>query len=410
MIVHAKFWLATLTLIALCSSGSRVAAQAVVLNQTSIDAATGERLLSSLDTFDFTDRGGVVLETREFKYTTPVAYAGRAPGSVNLWLVFHGGGGSTNTMNRYFDVISETDPTVIVFPEAIGGVWRGIKTAGDEAQQDPFYDVVFVEQFIQNLLANNPQLNANRVYASGFSSGANMTWMLLCYRSQLFRGFALASMQLGQAKAAGGCGNGRLQDPITGAWDVQTGYEQFTGVQPDRYGFNPLLPPNKAVNPSKAVLYSHGTLDDNLLYTGVAGCSTIGACDPTEDPNHSMDPGGLNQNRDDISSIDWLLQRHDLTHASLPGSLADQVPGFRDDAVVTTARTYQTALATAGVSSRRPVRWLELTGGVHALSAFDHEGDVCPTANCNVTAGASKDYETSLEMKAFFEAFADMLP
>jgi hypothetical protein len=181
-------------------------------------------------------------------------------------------------------------------------------------------------------------------------------------------------------------------------------------VQPDRYGFNPFLPPNRAANPSKAVLYSHGTLDPNLLYTGVAGCSTMGACDPTEEPNFSMDPGGSNENRDDVSSIDWLLERHDVADTSFPGVLPDQVPGFWNDAVVTTERTYQISLATAGVSSRRPVRWLELTDGVHALSAFDHEGDVCPTTNCNTAAGASKDYETSLKMKEFFEGFADMLP
>lgn len=402
--------LAALTLALLCLPTSPLAAQALVLGQTSTDATTGERLLSPLKTFDFVDTTGAVVQTRQFKYTTPVDFALRGAQSVNLWFVFHGGGGNTNTMNRYFDVISATSPTVIVFPEAMGSTWQGIRQAGDETLQGSFYDVIFIEQLVQHLLADNPQLHPRKVYASGFSSGANQTWMLLCFRSQLFRGFGLASQPLRQAKVNGGCGNGRLQDPITATWTVQTGYEQFTGRQPDRYGYSPSLPANKAVNPSKPVFYSHGTLDDNLVFTGAPNCFADGLCDLDEDPNFSMDPGGVNQDRDDISSVDWLLDRHDLSHTSFPGVLPDEVPLFRDDSVVTTARTYQTSLATPVVSSRQPVRWLELVGGVHAMSAFDHEGDVCPATNCNTTPGASKDYETSLEMKEFFEAFAEMLP
>ncbi|MGQ0571994.1 MAG: hypothetical protein ACT4P5_21020, partial [Armatimonadota bacterium] len=212
------------------------AQQQPVLLQTTV-AANGDRNLSRLETFDVTYPDGVV-ETREFKYSTPSNFATYAANTVNLWLVFHGGGGNTNTMNRYFDIIPDSAPTVLVFPEATlppGGstVWRGVVRPGDETLIDPYRDVNFIEQLVVSLLSANPQLHPGKVYASGFSSGANMAWMLLCYRSKMFQGFAMFSQQLGKAKRDGGCGNGRIQDPITSLWTIPTGYEALTGTRPD---------------------------------------------------------------------------------------------------------------------------------------------------------------------------------
>ena len=46
------------------------------------------------------------------------------------------------------------------------------------------------------VLSRFPKLNANKVYATGFSLGGGMTQYLLCYRSSLFRGFSIVSATL----------------------------------------------------------------------------------------------------------------------------------------------------------------------------------------------------------------------
>jgi predicted esterase len=408
-----------------CLSTQIAHAQApIVLSQTSVNPTNGERLLSGLVNFDVKDANGVVIETRRFKYTTPSNFATRAADTVNLWLVFHGGGGNTNTMNRYFDIIPDSAPTVLVFPEALpigaGGSikWRSVNIPGDETLADSYRDIIFIEQLVTDLLSANPQLHDGKVYASGFSSGGNMAWMLLCYRSKPFQGVSMFSQQLTKAKRDGGCGNGRIQDPVSLQWTIMTGYELLTGTRPDRYGYNASLPAGEQVNKTKAVFYSHGTYDDNLEYTGAAGCSTAipPTCEASEDPVMSLDFGGPNQNRDDISTKNWLLGRHDLLDTNPAGTiLPDQDPLNNNDSVATTRRTYNTSLGTPGITSRKTVRWFEMEGGVHALSALDHEGDLCSNypppgrSDCNTNPNASRDYETSTEVKKFFVRYGRML-
>ena len=53
------------------------------------------------------------------------------------------------------------------------------------------------------LLARFPKLNANKVYATGFSSGGGMTYMLACYRGSRYRGFSVAAKTLGGDSARG---------------------------------------------------------------------------------------------------------------------------------------------------------------------------------------------------------------
>ena len=66
-----------------------------------------------------------------------------------------------------------------------------------------FTDVLFVEELRAMLLARFPKLNADKVYATGFSSGGGMTFMLACYRASLFRGFSVVAKTLGSESARG---------------------------------------------------------------------------------------------------------------------------------------------------------------------------------------------------------------
>lgn len=66
-------------------------------------------------------------------------------------------------------------------------------TFWDATLPGSFTDVLFIEELRQMVLDSFPKLNPAKVYATGFSSGGNMTNHLLCYRSELFRGFSVVS-------------------------------------------------------------------------------------------------------------------------------------------------------------------------------------------------------------------------
>jgi poly(3-hydroxybutyrate) depolymerase len=380
-----------------------------VLSNTGVDAEN-YRALSPVVSFNHHQPDGV-LEAREFQYTTPSNFAKRADSSVNLWLVFHGGNGNSSTMHRYFKRIPHNAPTVVVYPEALRVtynnvvttdpeqivMWRGLKIPGQGRDPNAYRDIAFVERLIGRLLVNNPQLNGNKVYVSGFSSGGAMVWTLMCFRSSLFAGFAVYSHQLGLTRETEGCGNGELSGP----GDHRTGYELLTGNRPDPYGRHGL-----ALAPSKPVLYIHGTKDDNLDREGQPGCWKGGPpvdpadCTFDEDPMYSMDYGGPLQERDDISSINWLLSRHQLpSHSVSDCTVRDADPGNSDK--VTTHRYEYDVSAPSSLliqANQQPVTWYEMQGAGHDVSTLAQ------------AAGSSNstDFEASLHTKAFFEEHAGM--
>ena len=86
-----------------------------------------------------------------------------------------------------------------------------------------FTDVLFVEELRAMLLARFPKLNAEKVYATGFSSGGGMTYMLACYRASLFRGFSVVAKTLGSDSARGDYDTGwghrrRSREPGRDLW------------------------------------------------------------------------------------------------------------------------------------------------------------------------------------------------
>jgi poly(3-hydroxybutyrate) depolymerase len=380
----------------------------------------GYRALSDEITFDHHQPDGVV-ETRSFRYSTPRNFASRADSSVNLWLVFHGKNGSSTTMhnNNAFNRIAHDAPTVLVYPEALRVtylndvtsdpdeiiMWRSPKVPGSGDDPDAFRDVAFIERLVTRLLVNNPQINANKVYASGFSSGGTMTWMLLCYRSSLFAGFGIYSRQLGYVLEHEGCGNGQLP----GAGDTRTGYERLTGNAPDQYGRVGSILNQPWGGPTKPVLYMHGTEDGNLQHPGEPGCwpghppEHDDECQLDEDPLYSMDYGGEWQDRDDISSVGWLLNRHQLPDTPASDCTVIDADPSNSDNVVTHRFEYAAPLLSSSsqlaVWRGERVTWYEMRGAGHNVSRL------------NQAAGASNstDFYASLHTKSLFEERAGML-
>ena len=350
-----------------------------------------------------------VSETRQFLYSTPKDFLYSANRRVNLWFVLHGQGEPPDRMHEFFDEIPFSAPTVLVYPaslitdnfnathnsvdegQGIDHRWRQPRLPVQAHDPNAFRDVVFIEHLIQKLLRQNPQLDPRRVYVTGFSSGAGMSWTMLCYRSELFRGFAMYSGALKAGRERGGCGDGQ----IASFADRRTGYEILTGRVPDRYGRQSLSAGSSfsSAFTTKAVFYAHGT-EDGLDYTGVSGCYDRGECLPQEDPQYSMDPDG-DVHRDDKSTFKWLLRRHGL--AMPQGKVVrDERPNSGRDEVRTIRFLAQGTPSDKDAGA--PVLWYRMDGGGHFMSAVDRGGG----------DAASKDYDVSVHTQRFFENHAGM--
>ncbi len=381
------------------------------LKGTGVNSSTAKRDLSEVVPVSHPQPDGGDPEDREFRYSTPKNFANRAKKSVNLWFVFHGGGGSSKSMHKYFDEISHAAPTLFVYPQALRvnhdnvvdgnrenkRLWRAVRKPGSASDPNSFRDVVFIDWLTTKLLQHNSQLKKKRVFASGFSSGAGMTWMLLCYRAAPFQGFAMYSQQLGSVRVSDGCGDGQLPQ----AGDARTGYEKLTGQQPDKYGYSlssVQIGGSIQRAATKAVFYVHGTADENLVHDGDIGCWERGECELSEDPQYSMDPEGPLEDRDDISTVHWLTRRHQLP-SQATGRII--VPDVVKDGITTSGYDYKSvsdSAATFDSGHGEPIRWYEMKGAAHGLSALDRDEE-----------DKSKDYDVSVHTQKFFEAEAMML-
>ncbi len=383
------------------------------LKNTGIDPKTSKRDLSEPVSVTHRQPDGLT-ENRMFSYSTPKKFAKQDNKRINLWLVFHPGNGTSKSIHRFFEEIPHDAPNVLVYPQALRVNWDNVVDAGSnrlwrvvrkpESASDPnaFRDVVFVEWLVAKLLKHNPQLNPNKVYISGFSSGGSMSWMLLCYRSAPFKGFAMYSHQLGSFRENGGCGDGQLVQ----SGDKRTGYEKLTGQQADKYGFKVgTLGSSPQITSTKAVFYAHGTADDNLIHDDIIGCWDRGECKLPEDPLYSMDPEGSLEDRDDISTVNWLTKRHQLLNPPIKTNIRQEphipIPGKKEFNVSTVKYDYKYVSNPAtGIDTGHgePIRWYEMIGADHSMSALDQNGE-----------RQSNDYDVSVHTHKFFEAEAGML-
>jgi len=157
---------------------------------------------------------------RDYIVHLPPAYT---PG-VDFPLVFnlHGLGSNAVQQQLYsqFDAVADTAGFIIVYPNAIGGVWDTV------FPNSPIDDVGFISALIDTLDANY-SIDTNRVYATGMSMGSYMSYRLAC----------------------------ELNDRIAAIGSV-------AGLMTENFFFycDPV--------PAMPVLHIHGTADSTILYQG----------------------------------------------------------------------------------------------------------------------------------------------
>jgi polyhydroxybutyrate depolymerase len=199
---------------------NRLSATLVLLLTASIVHGQGQTLDESLV------HDGIA---RNYTVYVPSTYSPQvdAPLVVNL----HG-----YTLNRGFQMthsgmnaVAEREGFLVAYPDAINSDWFG-----------PQDNIGFVDRLIDEV-SSQYSINANRVYAAGFSQGGMMSYLLSVARPYKFA--AIASVSGPRPLAA-----------------------------PDVY-----LPPNIPATPSRPfpLLHIHGTGDPIVPYSG--GVSTVGS-------------------------------------------------------------------------------------------------------------------------------------
>lgn len=115
--------------------------------------------------------------TRSYRVYAPPA-RGPRPGLVLVLHGWKGSGAEIERRTRYrFDALAERDGFIVAYPDASAGQWR----SGHPGETTTSDDVGFLSALIDALTATYG-VDPARVYVTGFSNGASMTYRLACER------------------------------------------------------------------------------------------------------------------------------------------------------------------------------------------------------------------------------------
>ena len=131
---------------------------------------------------------------REFLLYVPTAYDGAR--KLPLVLNFHGNGGTPEAHMAYSDMrdFAELEEFIVIYPQGTlldgDSHWNSMVSAdGNKSDAD---DLGFVNALLM-LMSSNYALDESRVYATGYSNGADFTYTLACYLSERITGIAPVS-------------------------------------------------------------------------------------------------------------------------------------------------------------------------------------------------------------------------
>jgi polyhydroxybutyrate depolymerase len=107
-----------------------------------------------------------------------------------LIIALHGGGGKGKNMVKLtcggFDKLSDEEGFVVVYPDGIDKHWndgRGEEETGYRVHKDNIDDTGFISTLIDHLI-NKMNIDPKRVYVTGMSNGAIMSYRLACQLSE----------------------------------------------------------------------------------------------------------------------------------------------------------------------------------------------------------------------------------
>jgi polyhydroxybutyrate depolymerase len=154
---------------------------------------------SALEDQIFGDRKFFLLhdgEKREYKVHLPPQYTAKI--AMPLVLAFHGGSGNIATAADYFGLNGKADKEgfIVVYPQGTGrklagkqlGSWNSGKCCPPASKKN-VDDVGFIRKLITRL-SRDFAIDQNRIYATGMSNGAMMSYRLACEMSDVIAAIA----------------------------------------------------------------------------------------------------------------------------------------------------------------------------------------------------------------------------
>ena len=119
-------------------------------------------------------------------YLVHVPEAPQSSGSLPLVIALHGGGGTAPTMVKLtaggFDRLADRDGFLVAYPEGIAKNWndgRSAQEAGYRAHEENIDDAGFISALIDSLVGDL-HADPHRVYVTGISNGAMMSYRVAC--------------------------------------------------------------------------------------------------------------------------------------------------------------------------------------------------------------------------------------
>lgn len=115
---------------------------------------------------------------RTYTLYLPHSYDGKT--ELPLLILLHGGGGTGRRLMNFtgFDKIAKESGLIVVCPDGVERHWNdGRQDTGHRAQDQKIDDVGYIRQLLDTL-SNELKIDKTRVYVSGISNGAMMTYRL----------------------------------------------------------------------------------------------------------------------------------------------------------------------------------------------------------------------------------------
>lgn len=182
-----KYKLLLLSLLATLLLMSVAAAQDTTPEATpeATSAATPEATLPPGAMLEFPGAGGYTVRQdekgiqRSYRVYIPTSYT-ESGDPVPLVLVLHGAGGNGANTESFvgFDALADQDNFVVAYPDGYRSVWNDGRAA-DRYVDTSIDDVQFLSDVI-GFLKIKLNIDAQRVYAAGYSMGGMMSYRLAC--------------------------------------------------------------------------------------------------------------------------------------------------------------------------------------------------------------------------------------
>ena len=207
---------------------------------------------------------------RTYRIRIPSSYDKSTP--LPLLIALHGGGGSGEKMEeltlRGFNRLSEKEGFIVVYPDGIEKHWNdGREDVKYRAHREKIDDIGFISALIDHL-SKQYNIDIKRVYATGISNGAMMSFRLGCELSEKIAAIAPVAGSMPENLPAR-CSPSRFisvlvisntEDPLVpwGGGEIRFGRQKFGKVLsvPESVKFwvnhnQCLLPPAISIEPDK---------------------------------------------------------------------------------------------------------------------------------------------------------------